>query len=150
MGKKSEESYLKRQRYRNKTGHKTVPPGNLTEQVLSGKVTDLRKSRLWPTPTEHGNHNRKGMSKNSGDGLSTAVKMLPTPTNSMVTEGDLNQAMFNSKNRPEYKEVNSGSLNPAWTEWLQGYPPGWTSLTSQESQRESPIEPTDLNASETP
>jgi hypothetical protein len=33
-----------------------------------------------PTPTVHGNHNRKGCSEKSGDGLTTAVaKMLPTP-----------------------------------------------------------------------
>lgn len=35
--------------------------------------------KLWPTPSVYGNHNRKGASKNSGDGLSTAVKMWPTP-----------------------------------------------------------------------
>jgi len=37
---------------------------------------------LWPTPTVHGNHNRKGLSPSSGDGLSTAVKNWPTPTSS--------------------------------------------------------------------
>jgi len=35
---------------------------------------------LLPTPTVHGNNNRKGYSKKSGDGLSTAVKKFPTPT----------------------------------------------------------------------
>ena len=37
---------------------------------------------LWPTPTLHGNYNRKGASQNSGDGLETAVKkeLWPTPT----------------------------------------------------------------------
>ena len=37
---------------------------------------------LWPTPTLHGNYNRKGVSQNSGDGLETAVKkeLWPTPT----------------------------------------------------------------------
>jgi DNA (cytosine-5)-methyltransferase 1 len=34
---------------------------------------------LWPTPTVHGNYNRAGASANAGDGLETAVKMLPTP-----------------------------------------------------------------------
>ena len=37
-------------------------------------------SGLWPTPTVHGNYNRKGASKTSGDGLATAVKLWPTPT----------------------------------------------------------------------
>ncbi|AGN35080.1 hypothetical protein J36TS2_14730 [Bacillus paralicheniformis] len=35
---------------------------------------------LWPTPTVHGNYNKKGASKNSGIGLATAVKLFPTPT----------------------------------------------------------------------
>lgn len=34
---------------------------------------------LFPTPTVKGNHNRKGLSKSSGDGLATFVRMWPTP-----------------------------------------------------------------------
>lgn len=33
---------------------------------------------LQPTLTKHGNYNRKGASKNSGDGLATAIKLMPT------------------------------------------------------------------------
>lgn len=40
---------------------------------------NLQTAILWPTPTVHGNNNRKGMSANSGDGLFTAVKNWPTP-----------------------------------------------------------------------
>jgi hypothetical protein len=40
-------------------------------------------SGFWPTPTVNGNHNRKGLSPQSGDGLATAVakavKAWPTP-----------------------------------------------------------------------
>lgn len=39
-------------------------------------------SGTWPTPTINGNYNRKGLSKNSGDGLATAVNMWPTPKSS--------------------------------------------------------------------
>jgi hypothetical protein len=42
--------------------------------------TVVRVPELWPTPTVHGDYNRKGLSKNSGDGLATAVKLYPTPT----------------------------------------------------------------------
>jgi site-specific DNA-cytosine methylase len=34
--------------------------------------------RVWPTPTEHGNANRAGLSFNSGDGLATVVRVWPT------------------------------------------------------------------------
>jgi hypothetical protein len=40
-----------------------------------------------PTPTVHGNYNRKGASKNSGDGLATFAKMFPTPR---ATDADKN------------------------------------------------------------
>ena len=39
-------------------------------------------TRLFPTPTVHGNYNRKGASKTSGDGLATAVRNWPTPKSS--------------------------------------------------------------------
>jgi len=38
-----------------------------------------RDGFAWPTPTIHGNNNRKGASKTSGDGLATAVKLWPSP-----------------------------------------------------------------------
>lgn len=49
--------------------------------------------KVWPTPTVTGNHNRKGLRKTSGDGLSTAVKreMMPTPT---ATDGKRNGRMM--------------------------------------------------------
>ena len=34
---------------------------------------------LWPTPSVHGNYNRAGVSDKSGNGLSTAVNLWPTP-----------------------------------------------------------------------
>jgi len=40
---------------------------------------DEQSTDLWPTATECGNHNRKGLSQTSGDGLSTAVKNWQTP-----------------------------------------------------------------------
>lgn len=48
---------------------------------MRNESSSKTSERLWPTPTEHGNHNRAGASKNSGDGLATAVKkkLWPTP-----------------------------------------------------------------------
>lgn len=42
---------------------------------------------LWPTPSVDGNHNRKGLSKNSGNGLATAVRMWRTPDASCGERG---------------------------------------------------------------
>ena len=83
-------------------------------------------TQMWPTMTLNGNHNRKGMTKNSGDGLSTAVKMWPTPTG-QDAENNAGPSQFNRNSLPLNAEVG-GSLNPNWVEWLMGYPVGWTDL----------------------
>jgi hypothetical protein len=44
----------------------------------------------WPTVTVHGNHNRKGLSPTSGDGLATVMRdtsMWPTPLASELSRG---------------------------------------------------------------
>jgi site-specific DNA-cytosine methylase len=85
---RSEKSLIKRKKYRESTGRKTTPPGNLAEQVQYGKpVKDM-----WPTPTtqeiEHPqaelteSGRRKSKDGNSSHSLNLAdsVKMWPTPT----------------------------------------------------------------------
>lgn len=74
----------------------------------------------WPTPTVHGNHNRKGMSSKSGDGLSTAVKR----------EQD-----GGTTTQPKETPDRRGKLNPDWVAWLMGWPIGWASLKPMETDR---------------
>ena len=45
----------------------------------SQPAAECGKGSLWPTPSVHGNYNRAGVSDKSGNGLSTAVKLWPTP-----------------------------------------------------------------------
>lgn len=94
--------------------------------------------RIWPTPCamEPEKDIKKHLEKLSkprsergggcGPNLATAVKKFPTPTRSMATMGDMNQARHCSKMRPPYNSVNGGSLNPDWVEWLMGWPVGLT------------------------
>ena len=74
-----------------------------------------------------------------GANLADQAKMWPTPTANEDAAGTPDgkmQAMLG--NHPDVRgttpeEWAQGSLNPAWVEWLMGYPPGWTNLeTSQE------------------
>ena len=83
----------------------------------------MARANLWPTPTVHGNNNRKGMSANSGDGLATAVKMWRTPTNRKATDPQVGLA-----------DQVGGQLNPQWVEWLMGFPEGWTDSERSETQ----------------
>ena len=108
--------------------------------------TDGTGFGLWPTPTVNGNHNRKGASPNSGDGLATAVKMFPTPAS----------RDYRSPNSKPYSERGGGKkgeqlpnfvggqLNPEWVEWLMGYPVGWTDLEHSGTASSQPS----LNGSE--
>ena len=96
---------------------------------------------LWPTPTVCGNHNRKGASPTSGDGLATVAlkpsQMWPTP----VADGDRTTdyaqggRSLGAEARRAGPEATGdsptpspGVLNPEFVEWLMGLPCGWTVL----------------------
>lgn len=92
----------------------------------------VRHRKLWPTPTRCGNYNRKGLSKNSGDGLATAVKTWTIP------KCQDSRAALIDRHKSNLGEVVHGGietlptktarLNPNWVEWLMGWPIGWTDL----------------------
>ncbi len=97
---------------------------------------------LFPTPTVHGNNNRKGLSAKSGDGLATAVKMLPTPTAQDAKQVDPPCHRNGRRKAPclgtvvnvEAESVG-GLLNPTWVEWLMGWPLGWTDCGASATAR---------------
>ena len=84
---------------------------------------------LWPTPSVNGNHNRRGSSEHSGDGLATVVNMWPTPhrncSNGAGEHGDGGKNIQTAVN---------GTLNPAWVEILMGFPRGWTDIDCDEPE----------------
>ncbi|KKK77682.1 hypothetical protein LCGC14_2851110, partial [marine sediment metagenome] len=63
--------------------------------------------RMWPTPKGSPEHYGQPRDQDRGD-LQAAALTWPTPTNSMVTMGDLEQARFsgNDPRRPEYKDAS--------------------------------------------
>jgi DNA (cytosine-5)-methyltransferase 1 len=69
--------------------------------------------RMWPTPCAADNRDR-------GNATSGAV---------MRRKAKGKQIMLSQSVSPE-----SGSLNPAWVEWLMGFPEGWTDLKRSETQ----------------
>jgi hypothetical protein len=104
---RSQEAMEYRTKQRESQGHKTVQPGNLAEQVMySGKVPC--KDMKKPT-------------------------MLPTPTAHNSKEGAY-PAEFTRKT-PTLATHAGGKLNPMWTEWLMGWPLGWTDLKPLEMDK---------------
>ena len=110
-------------------------------------------SQKIPTPTVHGNYNRKGLSKNSGDGLATFVKKFPTPCRSDYKgagkTGTFRDRLDYAAERGRTKSNvyptprtngqigagNGGKLNPDWVEWLMGWPIGWTASKPLETDK---------------
>jgi DNA (cytosine-5)-methyltransferase 1 len=88
---------------------------------------------MWPTPTVCGNHNRKGASAKSGDGLATAVAKWPTPT-AQDAKNNGSASQMNRNSLPLNAAVG-GQLSPDWTEWLMGWPIGHTDLKPLETDR---------------
>ena len=124
-------------------------------RAMSALLTSESESSLLPTLTVDGNYNRKGASPESGDGLITALKMLPTLT---ATPYGYNQGGA-SKDGPKrlglemrarrellptlshrddkgpagsaYQSANlpralGGNLNPEWCEEFMGFTIGYT------------------------
>ena len=116
---------------------------------------------LWPTPSVHGNNNRRGLSENSGDGLATAVRMWATPTSadckgshgggqgrSLRTDIHEIKKMWPTPKRQnanggpcrhgdgglDLQTAANGTLNPAWVEILMGFPIGWTDIDCDEPE----------------
>lgn len=125
-----------------------VLAGELTERearwMLNGKSPMEAQGKipaLWATPTLNGNYNRKGASATSGDGLDTQVRMWPTPSaEDNRGRGNLSTPAVQRRARIGKQlglsmvvSDKSGRLSPLWTEWLMGYPVGWTDFEPLET-----------------
>lgn len=69
--------------------------------------------------------NEDGSSSNLG--LTHTARLLPTPTRA---DGERTSETYGRGNRtlrgaPLPEACSSGRLNPAFVEWMMGYPPGW-------------------------
>jgi hypothetical protein len=150
ISKRSKESMEKRKKYRESIGRKTVPPGNLAEQIQFGRPT----TEMWPTPRAS-----KAMSEKTSNiqargtdrgKLEERVALWPTPTVAHVVRRNHDEPIEKYQQRvKDYEEgrakgipgkslgvavrikndnQDGGTLNPNWVEWLMGYQTGHTDL----------------------
>lgn len=107
----------------------------------SGRRTNGSESGSWPTPTVSGNHNCKGASKTSGDGLAIATKKWRTPvaddcnarTGAHNDRGELKLSGQVQQYGQWDKDLTNGNgksrdslqLNPRWELQLMGMPADW-------------------------
>ena len=107
--------------------------------------------RIFPTPRSSGQEKpetlikRKGLKKAMQHNLTAVVHFFPTPTaneDACGTPDGKMQKMLG--NHPEVRNQGKGTLNPDWTEWLMGFPIGYTNLEElEEPQQSKKTEPKD-------
>jgi hypothetical protein len=129
IGMRSPEAMEKRKKYRESIGRKTVPPGNLLEQI----------QMMYPTPTAR-DHKDSTVSKShqnrNSDSLPIKMmKMYGTPKaqdNRAALwdrrKGNLGEQVHGENNARE----TGGRLNPHFVEFLMGYPMNWTKIEPTE------------------
>jgi len=108
-------------------------PGNLREQVdplMCQAYKDASaeaNGMMWPTPT---GTERSGINPNTGKGagLSKAVQMRPTPIADDAKNVNPKPNRIAGLCSAVKDCEGTGSLNPTWVEWLQGFPVGWTDI----------------------
>ena len=114
--------------------------GTMRRGVCSGRAvlephTGANACSSWlPTPTASQFTQNKSLGENAKVRLSLSGMasrgMFPTPKASDATRGDCpSERMRRSPALPSAAMVGEqepGPLNPAWVEWLMGFPVGWT------------------------
>lgn len=123
---------------------KSKPHSKTTGRPITTALADAVQFRQthWPTPTVCGNYNRKGLSKTSGDGLATAVKKKTWPTPlARDWKGSIGRSLkglemdLPTAVKRGGDQTQPTTLNPAWVEWLMGWPIGWTDLKPLETDK---------------
>jgi hypothetical protein len=106
-----------------------------------------REVAKWPTPDVRGFSNAgslKMLSRNvesrpEFDGMAYRAgawkknKLWPTVTSRDYKDGTSGNGRTDILGQAVGPTRESGSLNPAWVEWLMGYPLGWTDLRDSET-----------------
>ena len=112
--------------------------GALLEQLTVGLPTNGIESGLWPTPTAQDANGRTHHNQTNGTktlSLLGQVRIWPTPT-SCMSKGSSPAALTRKDGKDRSNDrldhavmkANGGQLSPMWTEWLMGWPIGWTDL----------------------
>lgn len=113
--------------------------GNYNQAGMSAKSGDglATAVKLWPRPGStdgtHGGRRTPRKSRNGGNLIEAVSKeMFPTPNRRDWKDSGPTQG---NRKSPNVGTVCGGQLNPTWTEWLMGWPLGWTDLRPLETDK---------------
>ncbi len=110
--------------------------GGPNQRDSSGRPGLQMAAQTWPTPTVCGNYNRKGASKNSGNGLTTVVAMYPTPLASNTKPVHMRGA---DKGKGKARQPRSYLPTPCATDWKTGYRLDTEAGQAQREKRAKPL-----------
>ena len=97
-------------------------------------ITNENECGLLPTPTTMGNQLAPSMMKHAGcRNLQNFLKQLPTPTAHNAKEGGY--PAEGTRNTPTQGWEVGGKIPPILTEWMMGWPIGWTDLKPLEMDK---------------
>ena len=112
-----------------------------TAEGMHGGTTLTDAVRLWATPAaanwRSGSVTDACFDANSRPLQEQVLRLYPTPTSSMQTPADMEQARWAGQNeeRPSYADAAQRAggrfLNPEWVAWLMGFPANWFDGTSE-------------------
>ncbi len=93
-------------------------------------LSRMAAMKMWPTPIS----SEKQQSNHGFPQLSKAVKMYPTCTVCDANHRGKNTNYAKLAEKSRLAGEVGGQLNPDWTEWLMGFPIGFTELSVSETQ----------------
>ena len=125
--------------------------GNITEKTtrpegFRGNLEEVVARTMWPTPTTPSGGGERSKDRAGTGNLhymarkgKLARSLWPTPTTRDYKGGRKPETLAasgrggtNTLNDAVTVRDQHGSLNPAWVEWLMGFPEGWTDLNPSE------------------
>jgi len=114
--------------------------GELWERTMPELHTSATEFGLWPTPVaSEATAGARIPDGKRGPRLTDIVKrpdLWPTPTSSMMTINDMEQAKYHSSKRPSYQECYP---TPAATDWKTGYRADSAAGMAQREKRAKPL-----------
>ena len=104
--------------------------GDLIQAVRGNENSHFR---MWQTPVADDAVNRAAGKFNSrGEPKLSAQVKFPTP---LTRDWKSGTGADHGAHSPPLSSVVGGQLNPDWTEWLMGWPIGWTDLKPLETDK---------------
>ena len=142
---RSKEAMEKRKKYRESIGRKTVPHGNLLEQIQMMYPTPKARDHFPAVDPTQVTMNSKGWtSTRKGTGIRYGAnlpdvvnKLFPTPTARDYKDAAYQPNWKESRDKSLPREIlknnkPGGKLNPHFVEFLMAYPMNWTKVDPTE------------------